>query len=94
MDCKDKITYIILGYLNGEYNIKDFCNLYEEYYEELDTDKLSVSSRIWFQNLWEMCSRFSDFKEDVALYPGVYFTEDEIRRYMQKFSVDKFRNKQ
>ena len=94
MDCKDKITYIILGYLNGEYNIKDFCNLYEEYYEGLDTDKLPVSSRIWFQNLWEMCSRFSDFKEDVTLYPGVYFTEDEIRRYMQKFSVDKFRNKQ
>ena len=94
MDCKDKITYIISGYLNGEYNIKDFWNLYEEYYEELDTDKLSVSSKIWFQNLWEMCSRFSDFKEDVALYPGVYFTEDEIRRYMQKFSVDKFRNKQ
>ena len=94
MDCKDKITYIISGYLNGEYNIKDFCDLYEEYYEELDTDKLSVSSRIWFQNLWEMCSRFSDFKEDAALYPGVYFTEGEIRRYMQKFSVDKFRNKQ
>lgn len=94
MDCKDKITYIILGYLNDEYNIKNFCDLYEEYYEELDTDKLPVSSRIWFKNLWEMCSRFSDIEEDLTLYPGVYFTEDEIRRYMQKFSIDKFSDKQ
>lgn len=94
MDCKDKITYIISGYLNDEYNIKNFCDLYEEYYEELDADKLPVSSRTWFKNLWEMCSRFSDIEEDLRLYPSVYFTEDEIRRYMQKFSVDKFSDKQ
>lgn len=47
MDCKDKIAYIILGYLNGEYEINDFCDLFEEYYEEFDEEELPESSRDW-----------------------------------------------
>ena len=42
MECKDKISYIIFGYLNDEYEINDFCDLYLEYYEELDTENLSL----------------------------------------------------
>ena len=42
MECKDKISYIIFGYLNDKYEINDFCDLYLEYYEELDSENLSL----------------------------------------------------
>ena len=65
MECKDKISYIIFGYLNDEYEINDFCNLYLEYYEELDTENLYLPV-IWrLRTLCEMCGRFSDFPEDL-----------------------------
>lgn len=90
MECKDKIAYIILGCLNGEYDINDFCDLYIKYYEELDEEYLSGYSQEWLRNLWEMCGRFSEFEEDFRLYPNVYFSENDIKEYLKKFSVSIF----
>ena len=88
MECKDKISYIIFGYLNEEYEINDFCNLYLEYYEELDTENLYLPV-IWrLRTLCEMCGRFSDFPEDLEMYPGVYYTEKEIKEYMETFPLN------
>ena len=88
MDIKDKISYIILGYLNNEYEINDFCELLIDYYEELNEESLSPSSMLWLRTLWEMCIRFSNYEEDLRLYSGVYYTEQDIREYLQNFSLD------
>lgn len=50
MKCKDKISYIIFGYLNDEYEINDFCDLYLEYYEEFDTENLFFTGDIAIKN--------------------------------------------
>ena len=79
MNEKEQLYYLIDGLLNGNYNIKDFCDEFTRIYNlEIDYDVLSSAEYKCFSELSQMAARFSEYDEDLKI-PNVYCSEDEIR---------------
>lgn len=89
----EKIIYILTEYKKDNYTTADFCDLFEEYYGELELVSISEKAEDWFKGLDELCGRFSEFPEDHRNYPGVYCTEEDIRTYTRSFSLAMLRDK-
>ncbi|KAF5063588.1 hypothetical protein DSECCO2_293080 [anaerobic digester metagenome] len=86
MTSKEKLIYLIKKYLEGNYSTLDFCNLFVVYHRDMaDEETLSEFSEKWLGDLSEICARFSDSPEDLSI-PNVYFSEKEIKRYVETFS--------
>lgn len=84
MTPREKLIYLITNYNKGNYTTSDFCDLFIEYHRDLEKEELSDSLEKWFDDLSEMCHRFSDFSEDLSI-PNVYFDEKQMKEYTSNF---------
>lgn len=84
MTSKEKLIFLIINYNKGNYTTSDFCELFIEYHRDMAEEELSDFSEKWLGDLSEMCYRFSDSPEDLAI-PNVYFDEEKIKKYTAKF---------
>lgn len=87
MTSKEKLIYLIENYNEDNYTTRVFCDLFIEYHRDLAKEELPDSSEKWFDDLSEMCYRFSDFPEDLSI-PNVYFDEKQIKEYTSNFSSE------
>lgn len=87
MTLKEKLIYLITKYLEGYYSTPDFCDLFVVYHRDM-ADEVTILefSEKWLSDLAEICARFSDSPEDISI-PNVYFSEEEIKRYVDTFSM-------
>ncbi|MDL2213718.1 hypothetical protein LJC29_07095, partial [Bacteroides sp. OttesenSCG-928-N06] len=68
-------------YLLGVINASAFCNdFYYSYDLGVDDENLTSIEKIIFAELSSVVDRFSAFEEDFIEYPGVYFTEKELKQ--------------
>lgn len=68
-------------YLSGKVDESTFCDeFYYSYDIELDYDTLNTNEEQAFFELSEIVSRFSDSKEDHQKYPGIYYTQEDLRQ--------------
>ena len=84
---KERIYWYIDLLLKGEIDCSSFADsfyrafdlrlsFYEE--EEVPSD-LKELEEFEFSKLGQIVSRYSPFPEDHKLYPGVYYTEEEVK---------------
>ncbi len=84
---KERIYWYINLLLKGEIDCSSFADsfysafdlrlsFYEE--EEVPSD-LSELEEFEFSKLGQIVSRYSPFQEDHKLYPGVYYTEEDVK---------------
>ncbi len=85
MNTIEKFTYLILEYNKNNYTTRDFCELFEWYYRDLDIPNLSAFSENWLKDLDELCGRFSEYPEDLEI-PNVFVDEKTIKAYTKNFS--------
>lgn len=79
MDEKEQLWYLIDGLLNDSYTIQIFCSEFSRIYDlEVDYDELSDEEHTEFGDLCDMCSRFSDDKDELQI-PNMYFSEEQVR---------------
>lgn len=77
---KEYLYLIIKMYLAGRITATVFCDEFHESYDiEVVPDSLSPTERQSFEELGHVAGRFSKFKEDHSEFPGVYYTESELR---------------
>ena len=78
---KRRLYWLIDSYLSKEVTAKFFCDEYYYCYDlELDDEFLTDLEKDNFSRLSAVVSRFSEFKEDIENYPGIYFTEQELKQ--------------
>ena len=78
MTKQEQLWYLIVGILEGSYNINTFCSEFERIYNlEIDYNELTDKENDQFSDLCEMAERFSD-KEDELNIPNMYFSEEDI----------------
>lgn len=75
---KEKLWYLINGFLDGSYAIGTFCSEFTRIYNlEIEYDELTVDENKEFYDLCEMAGRFSDDLGELKIL-HMYFSEDEI----------------
>lgn len=78
---KRRLYWLIDQYLSHKIDVSTFSNEYHSCYDvDLDIDILSGSEHKIFSDLSMVAGRFSPFEEDHQKYPGVYYTEEELRK--------------
>lgn len=79
-DDKRYLYWIIEEYLENHISSRVFCDsFYEAYDLELNSRDLSSIELKVFSQLGTIANRFSEFQEDIDQYPGVYFSEVELK---------------
>ncbi|GLU51197.1 colicin immunity domain-containing protein [Dyadobacter frigoris] len=80
-DDKRRLYQLIDMYVLRQITAPVFCDeFYYSYDLEIDTDSLTTEEQKAFSDLSMISSRFSQFKDDIAKYPGAYYNEAELRR--------------
>lgn len=75
---KDELWYLIDKLIEGEYQIKIFCDEFTRIYDsEIDYEKLSSQENQLFSELSSMTSRFSDNEKELKI-PNMYYSEADI----------------
>lgn len=96
---KRRIYQLIDLYLSDRISTSTFCyEFYCAYDLELNFESLSKDEYIALYNLSEVTIRFSEFEKDIKNYPGVYSTNEDVRKQAEKtkeklinyFNVEKF----
>lgn len=85
---KERIYWYIDLLLKGELDCSSFADSFYRafdlrlsfYEEEEITSDLSELEEIEFGKLGEIVGSYSPFPEDHKLYPGVYYTEEEVKQ--------------
>jgi hypothetical protein len=92
MNPKEKLYFLLVEYLKGNYSTKDFADWFTNIFNlEMDYSLLSKDEYKYFKELEEMTGRFSPYEEDLKL-PNVFFNEQEILE-KAKYVYDKlFKN--
>lgn len=88
MNPMETMIYLLTEYNKGNYTTSDFCDLFEEHYRDVELLPLSKKAEDWLEGLDELCGRFSEYPEDHRIYPGIYYTDEDIRTHMKDFSPD------
>lgn len=91
MDTIEKLIYLISEYNKSNYTTSDFCDLFECYYRDSDLPELSDFAEKWLQRLDELCGRFSEFPEDLAI-PNAFIDAQTIKAYTKSFTPKMFEN--
>lgn len=86
MTHKEKITYLIENYNAGNYDTFIFCDLFIQYHRNMDTENLSFFAKNWLEELSEICYRYSDSPEDLAI-PNVYYDKEAVKKHTSTFSA-------
>ncbi|MBR3711415.1 MAG: hypothetical protein IKM99_10735 [Bacteroidales bacterium] len=82
---KKYLYWIIESYLSDKITGESFCNaFYESYDLEINLCCLSEAEQRIFDELNAVVGRYSRFKEDLHLHPGVYFNDEQLRTAVQK----------
>jgi hypothetical protein len=82
---KKYLYWIIESYLSDKITGESFCNaFYESYDLEINLCCLSEAEQRIFDELNAVVGRYSHFKEDIHLHPGVYFNDEQLRTAVQK----------
>ena len=80
MTSKQQLMYLMCGLLSGKYSARAFCEEFTRIYDfEIDINTLSSEEIDELGELSDMASRFSDYKEDLAI-PNVFCDEKSIRK--------------
>jgi len=78
---KRRVYWLINQYLSNRLNAYDFC---DDYYmcfgRELNSDNLTSTEYKAFFDLSNITNYFSDDENDLKNYPGIYFSEDQLKR--------------
>jgi hypothetical protein len=79
-DDKRRLYQLIDMFLSKQITAPVFCNeFYYSYDLEIDYNTLSPIEYTAFSELGKVSSRFSQFEEDLEKYPGVYYSEEELK---------------
>ncbi len=86
MKIKEQLYYLIKEYRKGNYTTNIFCDQFTEIYcNERNEANLSMLENKEFERLNEVTSRYSMYEEDLKMYPGVYFTEEDVQNKVEEF---------
>ena len=78
MTAKEQLWYLINGVINGDYEVKIFCDeFYRVYNFETDKTQLTEQEKHEFEELFCMVARFSAFEEDLKI-PNMYYSREQI----------------
>ncbi len=85
MTKREWLWRLIRSLLDGQVSIITFCNDFTRIYNlEIVYDELTEEEHLAFGELCTIAGRFSEFEEDFAKYPGVYYSEAEVRKQAKK----------
>lgn len=78
---KRRLYWLIEMYLSDSIDASTFCDeFYYSYSLEINYTDLSNMETTYFTELNTVIDRFSPFEKDQKLYPGVFFTEKELKK--------------
>jgi hypothetical protein len=78
---KRRIYQIMDMYLSGKITASAFCDEFHcTYNVELNHNTLKKEEHTVLSELGEVAGRCSEIEEDHKKYPGVYYTEEELRK--------------
>ena len=84
MTKKEKLYYLIEHYMLGDYDTQTYANELSDIVCHSDVEEqenqLTSEECTLFRDIEKIASRVSCFKSDFEKYPGVYFTEIDIRK--------------
>lgn len=82
---KKYLYWIIESYLSDKITGESFCNaFYESYDLGINLCCLSEAEQRIFDELNAVVGRYTRFKEDLRLHPGVYFNDEQLKTAVQK----------
>lgn len=81
---KRRLMWLVDEFLSNRISANVFCDEFYYCFDlELDRGILSdCEYSIWLE-LSRVTDRFTSFKEDIADYPGVFFTEPQLRAQVE-----------
>ena len=78
---KHRLYWLMDQYLLGKINAWSFCDEYYTLYNlSIEPQDLTDLEQYVFNELDEIVSRFTDEKEDLIKYSGVYYDEDTLKQ--------------
>ena len=84
-DDKKRLYWLVEQYLSKKIDDRTFCDSYHESYDlEIDYKLLLDVEWKYLSELSAIARRFTEFKEDLEQYPGVYFTSKELRKKVKE----------
>lgn len=86
MDKKQALYYLLRKYNKKEYDIKTFCDVFDQRYFDIDEkNNLSTYEDKILRDLAMKCSRFWPNEEDNKKYPShVYFGTKEMDKFIKE----------
>lgn len=78
----EKLIYLLIEYNKGNYSTRDFSDLFVLYYRDYEEALLFSSAEKWLYDLDELCGRFSEYPEDLAI-PNAFVDEKTIKAYVK-----------
>jgi hypothetical protein len=85
MTKKQQLYYLLKAYYRNEYDIPTFCSAFEEvFYPDIPKKELTSFELSQFEAWAGVVVRFSSFEEDLKNYPGVYNTESDVKKAIEK----------
>jgi len=81
---KRRLYWLLDQLLDKQMDASTFCDEFYYCYDLELEDELTVREEEKFKELSAIASRFSGFKEDLTKFPGVYFTEEQLREKVRE----------
>ena len=80
MNPKARLMYLLKHFYMENYDIIDFTNEFHRIYTfEVDYSELSENERQLLSELYSIVGRFTEFEEDLKMYPNAYFSKDDVK---------------
>jgi len=84
MSIKEQLYYLLREYRKGNYSTPIFCEQFTVIYcHQRHEAELNKREEELFENLNEVTSRYSEFDDDIKMYPGVYKTEHDVKNKVE-----------
>ena len=89
MTIKEQLYYLIEKYHSGEYDTKTFAEQFEIIYC-LEGNEAGLSNKEYklFSELSKITGRYSSFEEDQKSYPGVYYTDEDVKTKAEEIFME------
>ena len=85
MTKKEQLYYMLKAFKLGEYDIATFCDAFEDvFYPDRPKDELTLQEWEWFNRLGDIVVRYSPYLKDTKLYPKAYYTDEEVKKAIEK----------
>ena len=81
MTIKEQLYYLLEKYHDGEYDTKTFADQFDYIYAHgSDEANFIQEEHELFYGVFRIVGRHSPFKDDHEKYPGVYYTDEDVRK--------------